>query len=48
MREDTFYHKRLECIRGFLIYLKRNFKWMTTYIKGLNLNIDGWREGREK
>ena len=48
MREDRLTHKRLECIRGFLIYVARNFKWMTPYLQGLNLNIDGWREGRDK
>ena len=48
MREDMAPRKRLECIRGFLIYVARNSKWMTPYLKGLHLNIDGWREGRDK
>ena len=48
MREDRVTHKRLECIRGFLIYVARTFKWMTPYLKGLHLTIDGWREGRYK
>ena len=26
-------HKRLECIRGFLIYVARTYKWMTPYLK---------------
>ena len=43
MREDRVLHTRLKCIRGFLIYVARNFKWMTPYIKGLHLTIDGWR-----
>ena len=47
-REDRVTHKRLECIKGFLIYVVRNFKWMTPYLKGLHLTIDGWREGFEK
>ena len=47
MREERVYHKILECIRGFLIYVARTFKWMTPYLKGLHLTIDGWREGRE-
>ena len=29
MREDRVTHKRLECIRGFLIFVARTFKWMT-------------------
>ena len=47
-REERVPHKRLECIRGFLIYVARDFKWMTSYLKGLHLTIDGWREGRDK
>ena len=27
--KDRVPHKRLECIRGFLIYMYRNFKCMT-------------------
>ena len=38
----------MECIRDFLIYVTRNFKWMTPYLKGLHLTIDGWRWGRDK
>ena len=41
-------NKILEGIRGFLIYVARTFKWMTPYLKGLHLTIDGWREGRDK
>ena len=48
MREDRVPHKRLEYIRGFLIYMARNFKWMTPYLKGPHLNIDGWRDGSDK
>ena len=48
MREDRVTHKRLECIRGFLIYVARTFNWMTPYLKVLHLTIDGWREGRDK
>ena len=48
MREEMVPHKRLECIRGFLIYVARTFKWMTPYLKGLYLTIDVWREGRDK
>ena len=48
MREERLTHKRLECIRGVLIYVDRNLKLMTPYLKGLNLTIYGWREGRDK
>ena len=48
MREDRVPHKRLECIICFLIYVARTFKWVTPYLKGLHLTIDGWREGRDK
>ena len=41
-------HKRLECIRGFLIYMAKTFKWMKPYLKGLHMTIDGWIEGRDK
>ena len=47
MREYRLPHKRLECIRGLLIYVARTFKWMTPYLKGLHLTINGWRERRE-
>ena len=48
MREDGVPHKRLEFIRGFLIYLVTTSKRMTPYIKGLQLTIDGWREVHDK
>ena len=48
MREERVYHKILECIRGFLIYVARTFKWMTPYLKGLHMTIDVWREVCEK
>ena len=48
MREDRLTLKRLECIRGFLIYVARTFKWMTPYLKGLHLNIDLWIERHDK
>ena len=38
--------KRLEQIRGFLIYVSRTYDWMPPYLKGLHLTIDSWREGR--
>ena len=48
IREDKVPHKRLECIRGFLIYVTSTYKWMILYLKGLHLKIDGWQEGHEK
>ena len=40
-------HKRLEKIRGFLIYVARTYRWMTPYLKSLHLVIDSWRQGRD-
>ena len=48
MKEYRVPHKILECIRGFLIYVARNFKWIIPYLKVLHLTIYGWREGRDK
>ena len=48
MREDRVPHKILYFIRGFLIYVARTFKWITSYLKFLHMTIDGWREGRDK
>ena len=47
-REERVPHKRLEYIRGFIIYVDRDFKWMSPYLKGLHLTIDGRREGHYK
>ena len=48
MREDRVHHNILECIRVFLTYVARNFKWMKPHLKGLHLTIDGWREVNDK
>jgi len=40
--------KRLECIRGYLIYVARTYRWMTPYLKGVHLTIDGWRHDRDR
>ena len=48
MREDRVTHKVLDCIRGFLIYVAKTYKWMMNYLKGLHITIDVWREGYEK
>eukprot|EP00956_Cyclotella_meneghiniana_P004556 scaffold5607_cov45-Cyclotella_meneghiniana.AAC.4 len=39
--------KRLEQIRGFLVYVSRTYPWMPPYLKGLHLTIDNWRPGRD-
>ena len=41
-------HKRLEQIRGFLIYVARTYKWVDPYLKGIHQTLDGWREGYKK
>ena len=48
MREDRLPRKRLECIRGLLIYVARTYKWMIPYLKGLHMKIDRWKERRKK
>ena len=48
MRDYKVPYKRLECIRVLIIYFASTYKWMFLYLKGLNLTIDGWREGRKK
>ena len=48
MREDRLPHKRLECIRGLLIYVVRTYKCMIPYLKGLHMKIDRWKERRKK
>jgi len=40
--------KRLECIRGYLVYVARTYRWMTPYLKGVHLTIDGWRHDRDR
>ena len=48
VREDRAPQNILKCIRGFLIYVDRNYKWMMPYLKGVYLKIYGWIEGRDK
>jgi hypothetical protein len=46
-REGTLMdRKRLESIRGFLLYLTRTYPNMTPHLKGMHLTIDGWRPDR--
>ncbi|KAL7468881.1 hypothetical protein ACHAXS_009127 [Conticribra weissflogii] len=46
-KPEAMPRKRLEQIRGFLIYVSRTFRWMTPYLKGIHLTIDGWRPDRD-
>jgi hypothetical protein len=40
-------HKVLEIIRGFLVYVARTYKPLTSSLMGLHMSIDGWRPGRD-
>jgi hypothetical protein len=44
---NTFEHKRLESIRGFLIYVIRTYPAFTPYLKGIHLTLDSWRPHRD-
>ena len=46
--ESAMPRKRLEQIRGFLIYVGRTYRWMNPYLKGIHLTIDGWRLDRDE
>jgi hypothetical protein len=39
-------HKKLESIRGFLVYVSRTYSEMVPYLKGIHLTLDSWRLGR--
>ena len=39
--------KRLEQVRGFLVYVSRAYTSLKPYLKGIHLTIDGWRPDRE-
>jgi hypothetical protein len=39
--------KRLEQIRGFLQYVTQMYTSMTSYLIGIHMTIDSWREGRD-
>ena len=42
MWEYRFPQKRLELIRGLLVYVASNYKGVMHYLKGLHLTIDSW------
>ena len=39
-------NKRLQSIRGFLVYVSRTYGSLVPYLKGLHATIDSWRYGR--
>ena len=41
-------HKKLESIRGFLVYVTRTYQEMVPYLKGIHLTLDSWRKGRSR
>jgi hypothetical protein len=41
-------HKKLESIRGFLVYVSRTYTELVPYLKGIHLTLDSWRAGRTR
>ena len=41
-------HKELERCRGFLIYVSRIYKVMVSYLRGLRLTLESWRDCRNE
>jgi hypothetical protein len=39
-------HKKIESIRGFLVYVARTYPTMVPYLKGIHLTLDSWRVNR--
>jgi hypothetical protein len=39
---------RLEQVRGFLVYLTRTYPCMRSYLIGMRMTIDGWRDNRDE
>ena len=33
---------RMESIRGFLVYVSITYRYMNSYLKGVNLMLDSW------
>ena len=46
-RPEAMPRKRLEEIRGFLNYVAQTYRGLSTYMNGLHLTIDGWRDNRD-
>jgi hypothetical protein len=45
---DSLSRKRLEQIRGFLMYVTRTYVRMAPYMIGFHTTIDLWRPGRDR
>jgi hypothetical protein len=41
-------HKQLERCRGFLVYVAQDYPLLVPYLKGIHLNLYGWRSGRNE
>jgi hypothetical protein len=46
-RPEGLNRKRLEQIRGFIIYVVQTYPTMKPYLIGLHMTIDGWRSNRD-
>jgi len=40
-------HKRLQRVRGYLMYVTTTYPSMVPYMKGFHLTLDGWRPNRD-
>ena len=38
--------EELRSDRGFLIYITRTYRTLNTFLKGIHLTLDGWRDNR--
>jgi hypothetical protein len=48
VKDNTFNHKELERIRGFLVYFVRTYPSFSPYLKGIHLTLDSWQPGRDQ
>jgi hypothetical protein len=46
-KPDLMDRKRLEQIRGFLQYVTQTYTSFASYLIGLHMTIDSWRDGRD-
>lgn len=42
------YKEELEQGRGFLVYLSQTYTSIIPYLKGIHLDLDGWRGGKDQ
>jgi hypothetical protein len=40
--------KKMQSVRGFLVYVARTYPSIVPYLKGVHATIDSWRPGRDK